>query len=249
MRLVLRDLVDLLLPAECAGCAFAGPVDRLACPACRAELARSPAPTVPTPAPPGFPPTWAGLAYEGAPRALLIAHKERRARPVTPLLGTVLAGALAAAGEGSGPAYVVPVPSSTAARRARGDDPTYRLVRSAVRELRRRGRPVAVLAALREVRAVADQAGLGATDRAANLAGALAVRPGAARLLATRPVLLADDVVTTGATLAEATRALGAAGVPVLGAGVVAATRRRGGTATVGGWRPPGSVVAPEESG
>ena len=65
-----------------------------------------------------------------------------------------------------------------------------------------------------------------AAARAANLAGALAVR----RPLDGLPVVVVDDVVTTGATLVEAARALRDGGARVLGAAVVAAVERREGT-------------------
>lgn len=79
---------------------------------------------------------------------------------------------------------------------------------------------------LRHVRPVADQAGLDAAARTANLSGALAVPAGAVRAVAGRAVVVVDDVLTTGATLTEATRALRAAGARVVGAAVVAATPR-----------------------
>ena len=92
-----------------------------------------------------------------------------------------------------------------------------RLASAAARELGVRATRLLVPA-----RAVADQAGLSTRDRAANLAGALRATgvPG-------RPVIVVDDVMTTGATLVEAARALAAHGHPVAGAAVVAATRRR----------------------
>jgi predicted amidophosphoribosyltransferase len=70
---------------------------------------------------------------------------------------------------------------------------------------------------------VADQADLTAADRAANLSGALRAR---FDLRGSR-VIVVDDVITTGATLAEAARALRAAGADVRAAAVVAATARR----------------------
>ncbi|MGL5862887.1 MAG: ComF family protein, partial [Phycicoccus sp.] len=85
-----------------------------------------------------------------------------------------------------------------------------------------------VAAVLRHTRRVADQAGLGRADRAANLAGALAVAPRKRRLVTGAVCLVVDDVVTTGATLTEAARALGAAGARHVVGAAAAATPRRG---------------------
>jgi predicted amidophosphoribosyltransferase len=198
-------------------------------------------PVAPDPAPEGLPPTWAVAPYAGPVRAAVLAHKEQGRHALRRPLSAALARGVLAAGAGAGGVVlVVPAPSRAAAVRARGQDPTLRLARGAVAALRARGHEVAVLRALRMRGGVLDQAGLGARERAANLAGAM--RPAAAAgAAAGRRVVLVDDVVTTGATLAEAARVLRAGGAQVAGAAVVAATgRRHPGDAYPSGVSPPG---------
>jgi hypothetical protein len=89
--------------------------------------------------------------------------------------------------------------------------------------LRRAGVPARVAAVLRQRRAVADQSRLNSRQRLENMVGALGVVPGGARVLRGGSVVLVDDVVTTGASLAEAARAVRAAVGPerAASAGVV----------------------------
>ncbi len=185
----------------------------------------------------GLPPTWAATTYDGVARDVLLAHKERGRLGLVGVLGAALAGSVEAAVDGAGsretsPAgalvVLVPVPSSRSATRARGHDPMLRTARRAAAELRARGRPARVARPLVLDRAVRDQAGLGATERSANVSGAHRVRArrlprGAAPAL----VVVVDDLVTTGASLTEAARALSAAGVRPCAAAVIAATVRR----------------------
>jgi predicted amidophosphoribosyltransferase len=162
---------------------------------------------------------WAAGPYAGGLRRALIAYKERGRVELGGPLGALLADAVATAAAGArgaypvGP-YLVPVPSSRRAARERGGDHVLRLARSAGR---RTGLPVAPVLAL--TRAVRDSAGLGREARAANLAGAFAAAgaPG-------RCAVLVDDIVTTGAPLREARRALLRAGWAGAVAAVVAAT-------------------------
>lgn len=106
------------------------------------------------------------------------------------------------------PVLLVPVPSARRAVRARGHDPARRIALAAAAELRRAGMPTRVAAVLRQRRGVADQSGLNSRQRLENLSGALTVVPGGERLLAQGLVVLVDDLMTTGASLTEAARAV-----------------------------------------
>jgi predicted amidophosphoribosyltransferase len=205
------ELADLLLARTCAGCGTPG---TRWCPACAASLA---GPVRSTSR--GRLPVWMVADYEGELREALNAWKDHGRAD----LDRVLAGALTRALSRADPdrtAALVPVPSSARSRRQRGRHPVRDLT-LAVRPRR------VVLPGLRHGRPLADQAGLDAAARAANLTGAMRVRTGWLSRLRAGPVLLVDDVVTSGATLLEARRALVGAGVDVLGAVCVAATARR----------------------
>jgi predicted amidophosphoribosyltransferase len=220
----LRPLRDLVWPASCASCGVAG---RVLCPRCALDvLAQADLrPHEPTPPPHGFPPTVTWGGYGGALRRLVVAHKDEDRTDVTDVLAALLGEVVEAVVEELEDPVLVPMPSSPASRRARGREPLLDIARGI-----RTGRRVRIAPVLRIVRRVRDQAGLDHVQRRANLAGSMALVPGAERVLAGADVVLVDDVVTTGATLAEAGRALHAVGVPgvrSVRAVVMCATARR----------------------
>ncbi|NRQ34757.1 ComF family protein [Nonomuraea sp. NN258] len=229
---MLCSLLDLLLPQTCVGCGASGP---RCCARCLAELAAAPRPRPPECPPAGLPVCWSAADYAGAARRVVVAYKERGESALAAALADVLAytvtRAVAAAprpGDGGRRRLVlVPVPSAVRSLRTRGHDPVGRLARLAARRLNAYGECRAeVWPALAHRRRVADQAGLSRTERRGNLTGSLWVpNPGESPSAAN--VLLVDDIVTTGATLAEAARALRRSGAVASAAVTVAATRRR----------------------
>jgi predicted amidophosphoribosyltransferase len=210
MRSWWREFSGLVLPAACGGC---GAVRTPLCDRCAHELYGSSARRVrPVPEPAGLPEVHAAAPYADAVRALVLAHKERGALGLARPLGVALAGAVRSAAVPAermdGPLLLVPVPSARRAVRARGQDAARRIAFAAAGELRRTGTDARVLPVLRQWREVADQEGLTAGERARNLSGALRGVAATGRLLEGGRAVLVDDLMTTGASLAEAARAL-----------------------------------------
>lgn len=121
--------------------------------------------------------------------------------------------------------YSVPIDVVVAAPSAKGNFAKRGFVPAELvaQRVARRWRLAHLRSAIRFVRSVADQAALSISDRQTNLAGSMA----ASSALAGKSVLLVDDIVTTGATLLEAARAVSAAGGVVAGFVTLAETLRR----------------------
>jgi len=167
-------------------------------------------------------------AYAGAGGAVVRRAKFDGDATAMRCMARALGDALSAKLRRDGPRRVVlvPVPVHRSRRAERGFDQAERLVHALVQALDRgRGRPRAawrgeVARALVRVRATRPQGDPRVTDRAANVAGAFAVRRFAS--WDRRVAVLIDDVLTSGHTLRECARVLRASGVRTVAAATVA---------------------------
>ena len=159
--------------------------------------------------------------HSGVLRLAIVAWKEEgRTSLLRPLAHLLAASVVEVVGDSSAPVVLVPVPTSRRSRLARGADVVDQLAREATGLLRTAGADVSVRQALRVARRTADQSGLGARERARNLAGAFALR--SSESLVDTDIVVVDDIVTTGATIGEAVRALTAVGHPPIAAATMA---------------------------
>jgi predicted amidophosphoribosyltransferase len=207
VREACAEALALLLPVSCAGC---DEPDVALCERCALDLAPDLRPTR-VPAPGGDVLVWSGLAFEGVAARVLRAVKEQGRTGLAVAFAPALREALTRAGAAD--AVVVPMPTSRSAYRRRG----FRVPELLLRRAGCRGRRL-----LRHARRTDDQRGLDRDARRRNVAHSLVAKDAAGLR-----VILVDDVVTTGASLAEAVRALRAAGADVTAAVTVAATPRR----------------------
>lgn len=237
-RAPLAFALDLLLPPHCMSCDQ--PVDRhgLLCPDCFRAISFISDPCcrrcgVPFAAagqagpdrlcpscqdrPPLFGHARAALRYDDAARRLILPFKHADRTE----LAAVLAGYMLRAGAVllRTADLLVPVPVHPIRLRHRRYNQAALLARLIAA---RAGLPV-LPDALRRVRGTAPLSGKSAEERAAELAGAIAVRTVRAPRLAGRQVLLIDDVMTSGATANACAAALLAAGATTVN--VLAAAR------------------------
>jgi ComF family protein len=216
-REAILDALAVLLPVECAGC---GAPDRSLCRACLAGIAASPHEQVLA----DGTRVVSALRYEGVVRDIVLALKEKGRTDAVGALAAALRRAIEGAaahatvprapGEPALALELCPIPSTRAALRRRGYRPVELLARRA-------GFRLAPLLAC--VTASAPQKSLGRAEREENLRGTLRARG----RIDGRRLILVDDIVTTGATLGEAARALRAAGGIVVAAATLARTPLR----------------------
>lgn len=205
----LREASSVLWPVSCAGC---GAPDIAVCTGCRALLTAQPAREQLD----GLP-LAAAAVYEGRVRQLVAVTKEHGGRAEVRALAAGLTSALAVLPD----AEIARVPPSAAGMRRRGFDPVALVVRAAGHRswVLRRVRAGASAAGAQKQRTIVER------QRAAH--GSLVLPSAARRALEGRRVLVVDDIVTSGATVREAVRALCAAGCEPVGIGAVARTPRR----------------------
>jgi ComF family protein len=206
------QLGNLLSPALCWGCRGHAHRGEPLCLSCRGSLHR----LAPEPVWLSFIRVWAPVAYSGAARDLVRALKFRQAVGVADVMAAQIAanaplGLLA-------DVTLMPVPLHPRRRRARG----YNQAAAMAQALSTRT-GLDTLDCLARRGPATTQVGRHRAERRAGPVGAIEVRGGAVPAR----VLLVDDVVTTGATLAACRAALVSAGSPEVSAVVFARTLGR----------------------
>jgi ComF family protein len=201
-------LLDLALPASCAGCAAEGTT---LCSGCRrALLVRLTLPPgVPLGLPSVMPMPLAQLEwcapFSGTVRVALHRLKYSGERRLAGPLSEAMAARWRVAGVGG--ELLVPVPVHAERARRRGYDQAFLLAAAVAERLH-----VPWLAALERTRHTTPQFELGRRARRSNVSGAFGLRAGSGAAIRGKWPILVDDVVTTGATLVACAEVLYAAG-------------------------------------
>jgi predicted amidophosphoribosyltransferase len=149
------------------------------------------------------------LLYTPTASKILLAAKENSIQGAEDLLISAITHVLRKAKLDPRYVQLVPIPSSKSTHRRRGRSFMVEMTKRISQEIN-----LPVNDCLHITRRVADQSGLTRDQRKSNLEGAFSVKPGA---VLRGDLILIDDVVTTGATLSEAARALNSQGFHALG--------------------------------
>ena len=230
------ELLALAVPVDCVCC---GAEDLALCVACERQvrlLTRRPfraeeqAPALMNVDGGTILPVVAAGVYREELAQAVLSFKRHGQHQLKSVLARGLGQGIAAAAAGVDGVCLVPVPSSTGSFVKRGFSPVHLLLAGWRQGYAGAGPPVVDVIRKCRRRAALEQLpggqkGLGRGARAARVRGSMKVPARRHRQVAGRRCIIVDDVLTTGATLAEAARALHLSGAVVAGAVVLAATR------------------------
>lgn len=203
----LPALSEIIFPSRCLGCKSLG--IRI-CSQCRAFWHPHIYRTLITSERNSFP-VYSAVEYSPVAQRVLLSSKESGLLDADHVVLQALMHSLSYLHGEIGIADLVPVPSRKSATRRRGRN----FLLTHTLELSKHPH-VRIRSVLQHTRRVRDQAALNARQRQINLNGSFNCITIAED--AYTPVIIVDDVVTTGATLREAGRALHAGGFTVIGA-------------------------------
>ncbi|WP_415552056.1 double zinc ribbon domain-containing protein [Komagataeibacter rhaeticus] len=226
-RRAARQVLDVLFPPRCAGCGADVAQAAHLCATCVSRLHLITAPFCHCCAMPFTsraaggpdltcvacrenPPPWrearAAMVYDDTPRTLILPLKYADRTENAALLARYMAGA--ASGLIGPDCVLVPVPL----HRLRLFSRRYNQAALLARALGRLTGAAVIIDGLERPRATRPLEGLGRAARHARMHGAVGVRAHRQAAIQGRHMIVVDDVMTTGATLAACTRALLAAG-------------------------------------
>jgi predicted amidophosphoribosyltransferase len=162
-------------------------------------------------------PVLSAIQYSPIASRVLLSAKESQIRAADQLIVNGVVHSLNTFVKRYGSATLVPVPSRKSANRKRGRNFLQEITSQVAAEV-----GLSSHSLLTHSRKVRDQSRLNIADRSENVSRAFSIAPELTAQLSagnTGPtIIVIDDLITTGATLSEAIRALRTAGFTVLGA-------------------------------
>lgn len=165
---------------------------------------------------------YSAIPYSPVAKNILLAAKEQNIKSADQLVLIALRASLSELFQKHSSCALVPIPSGRSSNRRRGRDFINEIATTVAKDF-----GVAVLPLLEHHRNIRDQSKLNISGRHENLAMALSIKPQFHGNYSGENVVLLDDLVTTGATINEANRALTRGGFKVQAAATACVALRR----------------------